>query len=109
MFVIVCIGWVFFRAGSIADAWEVLRGLFSAEGQPTVLRVDVPREGALWLLIAGLGIAEWLYRNRPRLFAAVAGGDFRGIAWRAAMVASILFSYIVAQQGVPQPFIYFQF
>jgi alginate O-acetyltransferase complex protein AlgI len=109
MFVIVCVGWVFFRAGSIADAWEVLRGLFSVEGKPTVLRVDVPREGALWLLIAGLWGAEWLYRNRPRFFADIAGGDLRGIAWRAAMVASILFSYIVAQQGVPQPFIYFQF
>jgi D-alanyl-lipoteichoic acid acyltransferase DltB (MBOAT superfamily) len=109
MFTVACIGWVFFRAGSISDAWRVLSHAFSAIGDSTVLRVDVARESILWVLIAGLWIAEWLYRNRPRMFAGINSGEARGIAWRSALVAAILFSYLVAQEGVVQPFIYFQF
>jgi alginate O-acetyltransferase complex protein AlgI len=109
MFVVVSVGWVFFRATSIGDAWYILSHLFSSAGEPAVLRVDVAREAILWTLIAGLWIGEWLYRNRPQAFAGINDGQFRGIAWRSALVAAILFSYIVAQQGVVQPFIYFQF
>ena len=109
MFIVVCVGWVFFRAASIDDAWHVLSHAFSAIGESTVLRVDVAREAVLWMLIAGLWIAEWLYRNRPRLFAGLYDGQVRGIAWRSVLIAAILFSYLVAQEGVVQPFIYFQF
>ena len=109
MFTVACIGWVFFRAASIDDAWHVLSHAFSATGESTVTagrrgtRVD-PVDA-----VAGLWIAEWLYRNRPRLFAGLNSGQIRGIAWRSALIAAILFSYIVAQEGVVQPFIYFQF
>ncbi len=74
-----------------------------------MLRVDVAREAILWILVAGLWIGEWLYRNRPRVFAGLNDGQFRGITWRSALVAAIVFSYMVAQEGVVQPFIYFQF
>ena len=109
MFIVACVGWIFFRAASIDDAWHVLSHAFSTIGESTVLRVDVARESILWMLIAALWIAEWLYRNRPRLFAGLNDGQVRGIAWRSVLIAAILFSYIVAQEGVVQPFIYFQF
>jgi alginate O-acetyltransferase complex protein AlgI len=109
MFIVVSVGWVFFRAASIGDAGYILGHFFSLTGEPTVARVDVAREAFLWVLVAGLWIGEWLYRNRPQVFAGLNDGQFRGIAWRSALVAAIVFSYMVAQEGVAQPFIYFQF
>ena len=53
MFIVACVGWVFFRAASIDDAWHVLSHAFSTIGESTVLRVDVARESILWMLIAG--------------------------------------------------------
>jgi D-alanyl-lipoteichoic acid acyltransferase DltB (MBOAT superfamily) len=107
-FVIACVGWVFFRADSMNDAWYVLSHLFSSEGIPVVLRAQIAHPAVLWLLIGGLIIAEWLQRNRPSLVAGVSIARTRAIAWRYALVAAIIFSYLMAQQG-SQPFIYFQF
>lgn len=109
MFVLVCVGWVFFRAESLADAGYLLGNLFSGAGASTVLRVDVPREAVLWALVAGLLAVEWIVRARPRLQAAlVAGGPASHLA-RSALVFAIVFSYLAMQLGVAQPFIYFQF
>jgi alginate O-acetyltransferase complex protein AlgI len=108
MFVLVCIGWVLFRAQSMSDAWYVLTHLFASEGVLAVLRAQVAHPAILWLLIGGLLIAEWLQRNRPSLAAAVNNGTLPAIAWRYALIIAILSSLALAQQG-SQPFIYFQF
>jgi hypothetical protein len=109
MFVVVCVGWVFFRAQSIGDAWYVLGHLFSTTGAATVMRVDVPREALLWALIAGLLAVEWIVRTRPTFRAALVAGGGLAIASRSALAFAIVFSYLAMQEGVAQPFIYFQF
>ena len=64
MFVIVCIGWVFFRAESIGDAWYVLTHAFSVGGASGVIgRRRWSAAPILWALIVGLCLAEWIYRT----------------------------------------------
>jgi D-alanyl-lipoteichoic acid acyltransferase DltB (MBOAT superfamily) len=109
MFGLVCVGWVFFRANSIASAWHVLSRMFSSVGAPTVLRVDVASTALLWALVIGLWLAEWQYQRRTALIEGLAAKPWTAMAWRYALIVAILFSYTVVQQGVAQPFIYFQF
>lgn len=109
MFFGVCIGWIFFRADSMSDVWRIVGRAFSPAGQATVLRVDVPPEGILWLLVVGLWAAEWLYRNRTSRVTELFAGGFGAIACRSGAIVAILFSYLIAQEGAVQPFIYFQF
>jgi D-alanyl-lipoteichoic acid acyltransferase DltB (MBOAT superfamily) len=109
MFLVVCVGWVFFRAQSLGDAWYVLTHALSGTGATTVLRVDVPREAVLWSLVAGLLAIEWIVRLRPSLHAALVSGGPAAILARSALAFAIVFSYLAMQEGVVQPFIYFQF
>ena len=108
MFTLVCIGWVFFRAESIGDAWYVLTRAFSFGGASGVIDAEVVAAPILWALIAGLVVAEWIYRNyglvRPRL----EGGQLPAIAGRYALIAAIVVS-VGASQLEARPFIYFQF
>jgi D-alanyl-lipoteichoic acid acyltransferase DltB (MBOAT superfamily) len=109
MFVIACIGWVFFRSQTLTEAWYLLTHVLSTQGQPTVLRPDIVGAGTLWLLIIALWVAEWLYLHRPAVLEIANGGQWRRLIWRHVMVVGIIFSYVVAQEGKVQPFIYFQF
>jgi D-alanyl-lipoteichoic acid acyltransferase DltB (MBOAT superfamily) len=108
MFALVCIGWVFFRAVSIGDAWHVLTHALSFGADSGVIDAAVVRAPILWTLIVGLVLAEWIYRNfdlvRPRL----EGGRLPAIAGRYALIAAIVVS-VGASQLEARPFIYFQF
>ncbi|HKU15988.1 MAG TPA: MBOAT family O-acyltransferase [Steroidobacteraceae bacterium] len=109
MFAMVCFGWIFFRASTMAEAWYVITHMFATGGATDVVRAEVVSSGILWMMVAGLWLAEWVYRNRPAVVAVLEGGNARSVAARHAMFAAILFSYLVTQQGRAQPFIYFQF
>lgn len=109
MFVLVCLGWIFFRAQSMQEAWYVITHLFATTGAADVMRAEVVSSGVLWMMVLGLWLAEWVYRNRPAVVAALEGRNTRSLAARHAMLVAIVFAYIVTQQGRVQPFIYFQF
>ena len=109
MFGIVCIGWILFRAQSMSQFWTVLTGMFSADGISGVERVGVLHASYLWLLIGGLYLVEFLYRNTEQLVSTLMGGEVRRLVLRHAMFGAIVLSYVVAQDGLAQPFIYFQF
>ncbi len=109
MFVIACVGWILFRARSLADFWTVLAGFFGAAGEVGVNRVDVLDVRLLWLLVFAMWAAELVYRHAPRLTSLAIGGNRRRLFWRAALVCVTVLSYAVAQHGRAQPFIYFQF
>jgi alginate O-acetyltransferase complex protein AlgI len=109
MFTVVCIGWILFRAPSLQHFWATLTGMFSADGIAGVERVGVLHARYLWLLAGGLYLVEFLYRNTHQLTSAVMGGEVRRLVLRHAMFGAIVLSYVVAQQGLAQPFIYFQF
>ena len=109
MFVIVCIGWVLFRAASFGDAWYVLTHLLSQVGEADVNRVEVTSTPVLWVLVVGLCLAEWVYRRAPRLREALEGGRLPAIVGRYALLGAILVAYSASQLDAPRPFIYFQF
>jgi D-alanyl-lipoteichoic acid acyltransferase DltB (MBOAT superfamily) len=109
MFVIVCIGWILFRATSLTQFWTVLSSIVTLRQGASVLRPDVMDAAMLWSLVAGIWIAEFLYRNSPRVIALALGGETRRLFWRYAMFCAIVLTYAVTQQGRAHPFIYFQF
>jgi D-alanyl-lipoteichoic acid acyltransferase DltB (MBOAT superfamily) len=108
MFTLVCVGWVFFRAASIGDAWHVLTHAWSFGGASGVIDAPVVRTPILWALIAGLVLAEWIYRHRDTVRPWLEGGRLPAIAGRYALIAAIVVS-VGASQLEARPFIYFQF
>ncbi len=109
MFTLVCIGWVLFRAESMGDAWYVLTHAFSVTGAAAVTDPGVVQASILWASIAGLCLAEWIYRHFDRLRPRLEGGQLPAIAGRYALIAAIVVSVGASHLGEPRPFIYFQF
>jgi len=109
MFAIVCLGWILFRATSLSQVWLILTGMLSPDGIAGVERVGVLQARYLWLLIGGLYLAEFLYRNTQQLASTLMGGEVRRLVVRHALFGAAVLSYVVAQNGLAQPFIYFQF
>jgi D-alanyl-lipoteichoic acid acyltransferase DltB (MBOAT superfamily) len=108
-FVIVGVGWVLFRAPSLAAAAGIMARLFSTNGANAVLRPDVASAAWLWCLVAGLWIAEGTYRLAPDLLGRLVASPARRLLLRHAMLVSIVVVYLASQQGKILPFIYFQF
>jgi D-alanyl-lipoteichoic acid acyltransferase DltB (MBOAT superfamily) len=109
MFTLVCIGWVFFRADSIGDAWYVLRHAFSFGSAAGVIGEEVVGAPILSALIAALVLAEWIYRHFDLLRPSLEGGRLPAIAGRYALIAAIVVSVGASKLGETRPFIYFQF
>ena len=109
MFALVCVGWVFFRADSIGDAWHFLTHSWSSAGLSVVSGAGIVDARILWALIVGLTIGEWIYRNFARVGHGLESGRLPAIAGRYALVAAMVVSAGAAQLGEARPFIYFQF
>jgi alginate O-acetyltransferase complex protein AlgI len=97
VFLFVCVGWVFFRAASVHDAWQVLSGIFTrpwgVSGMPLMMM----------LMIA----AVWAWQ-----FAAESPRARKGFEWaplQVAAVCAMVVWLVVVAQSENQPFIYFQF
>jgi D-alanyl-lipoteichoic acid acyltransferase DltB (MBOAT superfamily) len=109
MFALVCIGWVFFRADSIGDAWHFLAHSWSSAGLSVVSGAGIVDTRILWALIVGLTVAEWIYRNVARIGPELESGRLPAIAGRYALVTAMVVSAGATQLGEARPFIYFQF
>lgn len=109
MFVLVCVGWVFFRAASIGDAWHVLAHAVSFAGASGLIAAEIGDTAILWALIVSFCVAEWVYRNAPRIRENLQGPRVAAIAGRYALFAAIMVSAGVSQIDSARPFIYFQF
>ena len=109
MFALICVGWVLFRAESIGDAWYVLTHAVSSAGAHDVVSAEVLDRAILWALIVGLCIAEWIYREAPRIRRSLVGARLPAIAGRYALFAAIMISTGASQLDGARPFIYFQF
>jgi len=101
-FHIVCFAWIFFRADSFADAWDVIVRLFGAWGDPSPLVT-----GSVLLAIAlGIG-SQYLPRDLP--LALMARFSRLPIPAQAGVLSlALLVSHAMGPEGVA-PFIYFQF
>jgi D-alanyl-lipoteichoic acid acyltransferase DltB (MBOAT superfamily) len=109
MFVLICIGWILFRADSLSQAWYVFTHLLARHGTDEVLRPDVLKEFALWCFVGGLWMIELMQRNAGGLMSALAGTEWRRLLWRHLLLVAILASYFISQDPSVRTLIDFQF
>jgi alginate O-acetyltransferase complex protein AlgI len=99
-FVLVCLGWVFFRAATLRDSVYVIQQMFSWHG-----KADLIPAWLLWVLAASIVIA--LFEERTKWIERLPHGP----SWAyVATVVTLLF--VVELIGVTEkavPFVYFQF
>ncbi len=101
-FHLVCLGWIFFRADSLARAGEVIGRLFSGWGEPSPL----VSSGVLLAILAGLLVQ---YVRVDALRAVLGGFDRLPVPLQAATVAiCLMLINTLGPEGVA-PFIYFRF
>jgi D-alanyl-lipoteichoic acid acyltransferase DltB (MBOAT superfamily) len=101
-FQVVCFAWIFFRADSFEDAWDVIVRLFTAWGEPSPLVSG----GVLAAIAVGIG-SQYLPRRLP--LALMARFSRLPIPAQAAVLSvALLVSHAMGPEGVA-PFIYFQF
>jgi alginate O-acetyltransferase complex protein AlgI len=101
-FHVVCFAWIFFRAESFSDAWEVLVRLATAWGEPSPLVTG----GVLAAIAVGLA-SQYLPRRLPLALMA----RFSRLplpAQAGTLAAALLVTHALGPEGVA-PFIYFQF
>ena len=101
-FVLVCVGWVFFRAASFAQAFAILEGMIGAAHHPrAVALVSYQLVAAVML---GLLATHWIVRERAvEQLVERTPWPARSLALGSMLVA------IVLMQGPDRAFIYFQF
>jgi len=101
-FQVVCFAWIFFRADSFADAWDVITRLFTAWGEPSPLVTA----GVLAAIAVGIG-SQYLPHRFP--LAIVARFSRLPVPAQAAVLSlALLVTHAMGPEGVA-PFIYFQF
>ncbi|MFO7571252.1 MAG: MBOAT family protein [Gaiellaceae bacterium] len=101
-FQVVCFAWIFFRAESFSDAWDVIVQLFTAWGEPSPLVTG----GVLAAIAVGIG-SQYLPRRLP--LALMARFSRLPVPAQAAVLSlCLLVIHAMGPEGVA-PFIYFQF
>ncbi len=85
MFVVVCVGWILFRAESLAEALVVLTGFFRPTGNAVLPRPELAALPVLWALVGGLWLAESAARRWPALEATISAAALPRMAARYAM------------------------
>ena len=70
-FGLICVGWIFFRASTTAEAWLILKkaglSLLTLDPVPWALALteDSPLGWGILVLLPGLMVIEWITRRRP--------------------------------------------
>ena len=101
-FNVVCFAWIFFRADSFARAWQIIRRLFDAWGEPSPLITT----SVVLAIVFGIGVQyvrpsalQWLELRFGRLTT---------VLQAASLALCLLVIDALGPQGVA-PFIYFRF
>ena len=104
-FVLVVIGWIFFRAETIGDAWHYMSLMFSSEiWKASYMFFVYPTNYAAWFVIIMM-IVEWFQREKGHglVIDCIKYGWLRAGIYYAIMAAMLLFF------GKTGTFVYFQF
>jgi D-alanyl-lipoteichoic acid acyltransferase DltB (MBOAT superfamily) len=101
-FHLVCLGWVFFRADSVATGLSLLGRLVTGWGTPT----ELVQPAVLLALVVGLGTQ--FVPDRPGEAMKARLSALRPVALGAMLAAALFVITTMGPQGVA-PFIYFQF
>jgi D-alanyl-lipoteichoic acid acyltransferase DltB (MBOAT superfamily) len=102
-FLLVTIGWIFFRAETIGQAWEYIVGIVSS---PTLFSIPAMQDNRLYIFILILIIIEWIGRAWPHPLGHMLVGRKR---WVRYVVYNFIIIMIILFAGQTQQFIYFQF
>jgi D-alanyl-lipoteichoic acid acyltransferase DltB (MBOAT superfamily) len=101
-FQVVCFAWIFFRADSFGDAWDLIVRLFTAWGQPSPLVTG----GVLAAIAVGIG-SQYLPSRFPQQV--MAWFSRLPVPAQAAVLSlALLLTHAMGPEGVA-PFIYFKF
>lgn len=109
MFHLACLGWVFFRANSIADAWLMLGNMFVFANEGIVFDGGLPKHQILLCIvsIAALLIAEMAFEKLPQAKARLEKLPWP-VQWALFYAGFFLFLLFPGADESRQ-FIYFQF
>jgi alginate O-acetyltransferase complex protein AlgI len=102
MFHLICIGWLVFRAETVAQAWRMLRAAF------TSVRVD-PLDPALYLTLAVTGGVLLIVQLAQAWTREALVGFKLPAPLRAVAYAAVLLGIIIFGEAHGRAFIYFQF
>ena len=101
-FSVVCIAWVFFRANSVGQAWDIVAEIFS----DSLFTMPAVRPYFVFLLIGIMTSLEWMGRSEQFPLK----NSFNRLPKLARWLAySVLILMTVYFSGGQQSFIYFQF
>ena len=107
----VMLGWVLFRAPSLAAAAQVWRGMIGLNGGPATLGPDLARvwtPGLPWLMALGLGLS--VFGLEPLRRTPLAGaGRLGGLLDGAAVCALLALCILAVAGGGYSPFLYYRF
>jgi alginate O-acetyltransferase complex protein AlgI len=106
-FLMVMVGWVFFRAGSVAHAFDYLGALFVGRGDPAsgaLVAAATARPAFLLAATLGLGIVFFGRESRHVAEAAVSR-----VSLATVSVALFAWSVLALFTQAENPFLYFQF
>ena len=98
---VVSLGWLFFRAASVGQAWDLIQAIW---GRPSPLWSE-SYALAVVPALAAIGVSDWFQRRFPPETVATTW-DWR---WRAAIQGGLLIAIVTQWGRVPPGFIYFQF
>jgi len=101
-YLVVCLGWVLFRANDLAHALSYLRGMFSASALSLPEMVSWRSVLAIALMVCG----EWVQRDQPHALQFCGRIHKRYLRW---VIYYVVISLIVLLKGEQQAFVYFQF
>ncbi len=106
-FLLVCVGWVFFRADSIRDALHYFQGMLNI----SIIQRPVLEQEALTFtlgcLLSLFLVTEWLGRHNPYAIQSIGILKKRGVRWTVyGLLMSVLFLFMKTEEV---PFLYFQF
>ncbi|MBI2824164.1 MAG: MBOAT family protein [Planctomycetia bacterium] len=104
-FLIICLGWVFFRAATIHDALSILRGFVVDAAHPSAYHLPVTGSVKGLAALAMLILAEWVQRRR--VYPLDVPNWPRAARWLA--YTALFWATLYITPGTRSPFIYFQF
>lgn len=104
-FNLVCLGWIFFRANTLADAWYIVTHLFSGFGQGLTAEVN-PARLALYFLLVGFLLAVHTVQRKVVVRDYIVRQPMQ-LRWAGYAVLVLAILFLGQFEGAD--FIYFQF
>jgi D-alanyl-lipoteichoic acid acyltransferase DltB (MBOAT superfamily) len=105
-FHVVCFGWIFFRAGTMQIAWDMMRQI-ATDFHPEIFLQFIEGYKTVSILMLAGYISHFMPRRIERLAQTIVTRS--PLAVQAVILAAVIFLIVQMKSAGVQPFIYFQF